>query len=143
MTYFYRTCTPNQLFDKHLYLKEVELKILLVVIRQTYGYYDKKKGRSKEWDWLSISFFVKKTSKSRKSISLAIQQLINKKLILVKNERGVLVHTPELRRLSKKLYFKATLEQFFCRANVGNYMKILFLSEESSHYILLQIYIVL
>lgn len=110
MAYFYRTCTPNQLFDKYLHLKEVELKVLLVVIRQTYGYYDKRTGRYKEWDWLSISFFVKKTSKSRKSISLAIQVLINKRLIQVKNERGMRVHTPELRRLSKKLYFKATLE---------------------------------
>ncbi|MFD2565915.1 hypothetical protein [Pseudotenacibaculum haliotis] len=110
MAYFYRTCTPNELFDKHLHLKEVELKVLLVVIRQTYGYYDKKRGRHKEWDWLTISFFVKKTSKSRKAIGLAIQLLINKRLIMVKNERGMLVHTPELRRLSKKLYFKTTLE---------------------------------
>ncbi len=110
MAYFYRTCTPNKLFDTHLHLKEVELKVLLVVIRQTYGYYDKKRGRHKEWDWISHTFFCKKTSKSSKAIGLAIQKLINKRLILVKNERGMLVLTPEQRRLSKKLYFKVTLE---------------------------------
>jgi len=111
MTYYYRTSTPNQLYDKHLpLLKEVELKVLLVVIRQTYGYIDKNTGTYKEWDWISISFFAKKTSTSKRAIGLAIQQLIDKKLIRVKNEQGRLVHTSVLRKYSNKLYFKATLE---------------------------------
>ena len=109
MTYYYRTWTPNQLYDKHLDLKEVELKVLLVIIRQTYGYYDQRTKSHKEWDWISISFFAKKTSTSKKAISLAIQQLIDKQLVKVKNERGVPVHTPQLRKYSKKLYFKATI----------------------------------
>ena len=109
MSYHYHTRTPNELYDKHLHLKEVELKVLLVIIRQTYGYFDKIKGSHKDWDWISISFFAKKTGKSNKAISLAIQGLIQKRLILVKNERGLLVLTPELRKHSKKLYFKATV----------------------------------
>lgn len=111
MTYFYRTSSPNQLYDKHLStLKEVELKVLLVVIRQTYGYIDRDTGSYKEWDWLTISFFAKKTSKSKRAIGLAIQQLIDKGLIKVKNEQGEFADTPHKRKHSNQLYFKATLE---------------------------------
>jgi hypothetical protein len=41
MTYKHTTQVPNILFDTHLReLTESELKILLIVIRQTIGWYD-------------------------------------------------------------------------------------------------------
>jgi len=54
MAYINRTGVPNQVFDIHLqHLGYAELKILLVIIRQTYGWRDKKTKSHKERDWIS------------------------------------------------------------------------------------------
>ena len=110
MAYQYQTTVPNILFEKHLSIQGSMLKVLLVIIRQTYGYYDPEMGKHKEWDWISIAFFVRKTKLERRTIGIAIQRLIDAKLIQVKNEQGTLVHTPLQRKFSNKLYFKATLK---------------------------------
>ena len=110
MTYYYRTMVPNALFKQHLGIREAMLKVLLVVVHQTYGYYNPKTKKHKEWDWISIAFFESKTKLERRSIGIAIQLLIDANLILVKNEHGRQVHTPLARKHSKKLIFKALLE---------------------------------
>lgn len=109
MAYHYKTSVPNILFEKHLFISGSMLKVLLVIIRQTYGYYDPIKKSYKEWDWISISFFSRKTKLERRTIGIAIQHLVDAKLIKVKNEKGSIVHTPQERKFSNKLYFKATL----------------------------------
>ena len=110
MSYYYQTRVPNELFDKLLTrLTGAELKVLLVVIRQTLGWIDKRTGKPKEWDWISISFFAKKTGLSNKAIGSAIANLIVKQLILVKDQLGRIAHTTQIRKHAKKLFYKTTL----------------------------------
>ena len=80
MGYIYRTNVPNMVFDVHLKdLGYAELKVLLVVIRQTYGWKDPKTNSYKRWDWISQRFFVKKTGLSQRSVSTAISRLVENK----------------------------------------------------------------
>ena len=100
MSYIYRTNVPNTVFDT--YLKDLgyaEVKVLLVVIRQTYGWKDPRTDSHKQWDWISQQFFVKKTGLSQRAVSTAITTLIEKRLILVKNAKGkVLLEAAERQR---------------------------------------------
>lgn len=110
MPYYYETRVSNILFDNYLpQLSLSELKVLLIIIRQTLGWLDPVTKKPKEWDWISKVFFVKKTGLSKRSIGIAITSLILKKLIVVKNEYGVLAHTPIIRRHASKLFYKSTL----------------------------------
>jgi len=111
MSYINRTNVPNNLFDT--YLKDLgyaELKVLLVIIRQTYGWKDKRTGEYKKWDWIYQQFFVRKTGLSARAVSTAISKLIYKQLILVKNSHGHLLFDKVERQRESKLYFSCTLE---------------------------------
>ena len=111
MSYIYRTNVPNTVFDEHLKdLGYAELKVLLVIIRQTYGWKDKKTNTYKRWDWISQQFFVKKTGLSARAVSTAISQLLIRQLILVKNRQGRLLFHKQERQREPKLYFSCTLE---------------------------------
>ena len=62
MTYEQTTQVPNILFDLHLpSLTESELKILLIIIRQTYGWIDRYTGKRKLQDRISHSQFITKS----------------------------------------------------------------------------------
>lgn len=115
MSYIYRTNVPNTIFDT--YLKDLgyaELKVLLVVIRQTYGWKDTRTNSYKRWDWISQQFFVKKTGLSQRAVSSAIAKLIEKQLILVKNGRNKVLYKASERQREAKLYFSCTLEAQSC-----------------------------
>ena len=100
------THVPNVLFDTHLKtLGYAELKVLLVIIRQTQGWKDPRTGKAKEWDWISGLFFVKKTGLSKRAVSKALSTLCKKKLIRIRNEKGnPMLHAYERKR-AFKLYF--------------------------------------
>lgn len=83
------TPTPNIIFD--LLLKELsfsELKIILVIIRQTEGWVNKKTGKRKERDRITYNQFIEKTGLSRKSISKAINSLSKRSLIVITDKSG-------------------------------------------------------
>ena len=105
------TQVPNVVFDIYLNsLKPTELKVLLIVIRQTLGWIqDETSKRRKERDWISTSQLQQKTGYSRKAISLAIDTLCQKKLIDVFDRRGNLCETPHLRRGKIRLYYRLQL----------------------------------
>jgi biotin operon repressor len=114
------TAVPNILFDVYLRtLKETELKVLLVIIRQTVGWVDVRTQKRKEMDWLSGSQLQLKTGCSRRAISIATESLIQKNLIEVSNSIGTSLSTPEQRQgklrlfyqLSPKLHLGITSEQ--------------------------------
>jgi DNA-binding transcriptional regulator YhcF (GntR family) len=106
MAYINRTGVPNAVFDIHLkHLGYAELKVLLVIIRQTYGWVDKRTRTHKEWDWISRRFFAKKTNLSLRSVSEAISSLFSKGLIHIKNENGIYVYTAQERRKAYKLFY--------------------------------------
>ena len=84
------TPVPNIIFDRYLKdLNLAELKVLLVVIRQTLGWADRRGmyGR-KETDWISGSQLREKTGSSKRAITSAIDCLVRKRLIEVHDDRG-------------------------------------------------------
>ena len=124
MSYIYFTNVPNTIFDIHLKeLGYAELKVLLVIIRQTYGWKDKRTGTHKHWDWISQQFFVRKTGLSGRAVSTAISKLITKNLIKVKNEQGRLVFDNKERQYASKLYFSLTTQIQGCEVGSSNTVK--------------------
>ena len=107
MAYINRTGVPNAVFDIHLpFLGYAELKVLLVIIRQTYGWRDKKsKSSHKQRDWISRQFFVKKTGLSKRAVSKAIAQLQQKNLIIITAHNQRVLSTADCRKKQTKLYF--------------------------------------
>lgn len=102
------TPVPNVLFDIYLKeLKSAELKILLVIIRQTLGWADRRAslGR-KEMDWISCSQLQGKTGCSRRAISSAIETLVKKELIEVLDERGNFLNDPLMRKGKQRLFYR-------------------------------------
>lgn len=69
------TQTPNDLFDHWLpFLGEIELKVLLVILRKTYGWHQ-------EEDYISISQLEKYTGSTATNIGKAVKDLIGKGLV--------------------------------------------------------------
>src|ERR1035437_8999011 len=108
------TPVPNFLFDIHLKeLKSAELKVILIIIRQTLGWVDRRAvlGR-KERDWISSSQLQSKTGSSQRAISSAIETLVKKNLIDVLDERGNNLDTADKRKGKPRLYYRlATFEE--------------------------------
>jgi len=102
------TPVPNIFFDVHLKeLKQAELKVLLVVIRQTLGWADRRGmlGR-KEIDWISGSQLQQKTGNSKRAITAATDTLIRKKLIEILDVNGNILDDPEKRQGKTKLFYR-------------------------------------
>jgi DNA-binding transcriptional ArsR family regulator len=107
MHYYERsTQVPNEIFDQHLpYLNQTQLKVLLVVIRQTLGWVNPKTKQRKRKDWISISFFSKRTRLTHKSISMAISALIYKELIVALDDSERELRHPKDRRGKRRIYY--------------------------------------
>ena len=106
MIYQQTTQVPNIVFDHHLpSLTESELKLLLVIIRQTNGWYDKTTGRRKTRDRISHGQFMKKTGLCRRVLSKSLQSLIEKELITVTCENGRTLHKSEERKGMARLFY--------------------------------------
>ena len=70
------TQTPNEFFDEVAKtLKEGELRIMLVVMRQTFGW------GNKAWDRISISQLMNKTGMKRDAVVRSTKSLVQKKLV--------------------------------------------------------------
>jgi len=81
------TQIPNAVIDQLMpTLKDVEFRVLMVIIRQTFGWIaDEKTGRRKERDWISHYQLMKKTGRASTSISKAVDSLCKSCLILAYN----------------------------------------------------------
>jgi phage replication O-like protein O len=76
------TAVPNYILDSALrLLKEVELKVLLVIIRQTVGW-------QKDHDWISTTQLCSKTGSCRKAVLVAVKSLIHHNLIHTRSHEG-------------------------------------------------------
>lgn len=109
MNYIKTTQVPNALFD--VLLKDIspsELRILLVVIRLTNGWIDKRTGKRKQRARITHSLFMKMTGLSRRSVSSAVQSLITKGYIEVSDHNRIPL-SPEMRRGKEILYFRSLL----------------------------------
>ena len=106
MLYKQTTQVPNCIFDHYLSsLSKAELKLVLVITRQTLGWFDKRTGMRKNRDRISISQFYKKTSLSRRAITLALQSLVQKSLITITDYRNNEMLHPSNRKGKAYLYY--------------------------------------
>lgn len=94
------TPVPNLLLDDLMpRLRDTEFRLLLVVLRQTWGWH-------KERDWLTHSQLKRRTGRSSAALSKAISVLVRANLILVRNRSGQILETAtERRREQASLYF--------------------------------------
>ncbi|MCF8276171.1 MAG: replication protein [Flavobacteriales bacterium] len=101
------TPVPNGLFDEHLpKLKSTELKLLLIIIRQTWGWRDPRTQQRKTKDWISGSQLRRKTGCSRRALTDATSTLIKKKLIQVTGEAGLQLRTAEERKGKLRMFYR-------------------------------------
>lgn len=106
MSYLPFTNVPNSFFPLVSTLGYAELKVLLVIIRQTYGFVDNSTKKHKQYDWISGRFFVKKTALSQRSVSKALSLLIDKGLVEVKNEQGRVCASTNQRKKAYRSYYR-------------------------------------
>lgn len=96
------TRTPNILFDQLLKeLNTSELKILLIIIRQTNGW-------RKERDRITHTQFINKTGLSRRVITETIKLLSGKRLIYITDKNGNALNNPEDRKGQSFIYYSGT-----------------------------------
>lgn len=104
------TFVPNYLFDDFLpHLSESELKVYLVIIRQTLGWHDKRTGKRKIRDRITNGQFKTKTGLSDRSINRAIQKLIIRKLIEVTNGKREVLRLGSERKGQPILYYRGII----------------------------------
>lgn len=112
MYYSRTTQVPNQLFDYLLpRLTFSELKVLLVVIRQTLGWVIGPSGQRKSRDWLSSRRMETLSGLSKRAISMATSSLIERGLLVVTNHQGALLESPSSRKGRTRLYYSTTFPQ--------------------------------
>jgi len=103
------TPVPNDLLDRVMpTLRDTELRVLLVVVRQTLGWQDgPDPSRRKERDWLTQSQLMRRTGRASEAVSAAIDGLVRARLIEVQDKWGRPLVTPaERRRFLGKLYYR-------------------------------------
>lgn len=102
---------PNRLFDEVMaQLTDTELRVLLVVFRQTWGYRegaDLGGWRYKRRDWLTHAQLRARTGRRSEAISRAIHSLVSAGLVSVEDRAGrPLATSEERRRHLGRLYFR-------------------------------------
>ncbi len=104
---------PVRLVDEVMpRLKDTELRVLLIVIRQTAGWkLDRattgSDQRAKHRDWLSHSQLCRRTGRGSDAVSRAVASLAASGLIVVEDAGGRPLLTPEeRRRCLGRLYFR-------------------------------------
>lgn len=102
------TQVPNALFDSWLStFTEGEVKIILVILRQTLGWIDRKTGGRKTRDRITIQQFIRKTGLSKRTITKSLQSLCAKSLVRITDYSGKDLSDP-LRRKGKSYIYYAT-----------------------------------
>jgi len=90
---------PNALIDTIMpTLKDTELRLLFIVVRQTLGWQETAFASRKEHDWLTQRQLMQRTGRASAAVSQAIDALVKRNLIEVVSETGELLHTPQARQ---------------------------------------------
>ena len=103
------TPVPNNLLDRVMpTLRDTELRVLLVVVRQTLGWQDgPDPSQRKERDWLTQNQLMRRTGRASEAVSAAVDGLVQARLIEVQDKSGRPLVTPaERRRFLGKLYYR-------------------------------------
>ncbi len=101
------TQTPNIIFNGLMReMTDTDLRVVLCVVRATFGWIaDRETGMRKEEDWISHWQLSKKTGRSGRALSTAIDQCIKKNWIEARDENGVILDTKAKRR-GQKIYYR-------------------------------------
>lgn len=103
------TPVPNALLDQVMpTLRDTELRVLLVVVRQTRGWQDGPNvSQRKERDWLTQSQLMGRTGRGSGAVAHAVEALVQVGLIEVQDRTGRPLNTPsERRRHLGRLYYR-------------------------------------
>lgn len=103
------TPVPVALIDRVMpTLRDTELRVLLVVVRQTLGWQvGKDPYRRKERDWLTQSQLMRRTGRASGAVASAVDGLVRRGLIDVLDGSDRLLMTPaERRRCLGRLYYR-------------------------------------
>ena len=103
------TAVPNVVLDSVMpTLRDTELRILLIVVRQTIGWQDGlDPAKRKEKDWLTQSQLMRRSGRANGAVSHAVDALVRAKLIDVLDRWGMPLATPaERRRHLGHLYYR-------------------------------------
>ena len=106
MLYKQTTQVPNFFFDRYLStFTEAEVKVFLVILRQTFGWIDRRTGKRKERDRITSKWFIRATGLSKRAISKALCSLSFKRLILISDYQGNELFEGEKRKGKSYLYY--------------------------------------
>ncbi len=96
------TPVPNTLLDDLLpTLKDTELRVLLVVLRETAGRSDKPR------DWLAHSQLKGRTGRASEAVSAALAVLVRSRLLVITDAAGNPLVSPAARRAHRgRLYYR-------------------------------------
>jgi len=90
---------PNQLIDDVMpRLNDTQWRVLCVIVRQTMGWYDRHTGSRKVRDWLTQSQLKARTGRNAQALAAAIDLLGKQGYIVVEDESGNPLHSPQNRR---------------------------------------------
>lgn len=109
MNYKKTTQIPNELLDNLFQYKPSKVLLILVILRQTNGWYDPKTKKRKTRDWISYAQFQSKTGLSRKTISKGINELITQNIIKATNRKGKILTTPNDRQGKIGIFYTCLL----------------------------------
>lgn len=99
---------PSHLIDQVMpLLKDTEWRILCVIVRQTLGWKVGEGRQRKRSDWLTQSQLKARTGRETAALSQAIDTLVRRGLIEVRNDEGEPLLSPEERRRSHgRLFYR-------------------------------------
>ena len=113
MIYHQTFQVSNMVVDRYFAeLTGAEVKLLILVFRQTHGWVDQRTGKRKTRDWISHTQFVRKTGLSRRVISTTVQSLIAKGLITATDPTGQLLPNIEDRRGQPRIFYAPNMCTF-------------------------------
>lgn len=86
---------PNVILDRVMpHLSDTELRVLSVIVRQTFGWHQDRK-------WLSHALLKRLTGRESAAVSRAIDGLVKRGLVVIRDENDRRVHRAHERRRSR------------------------------------------
>jgi len=104
------TAIPNAFLDHQVSeLSGSAIRIYLKIVRNLLGWRNEN-GEVKIRDWIAHSQFEKATGLSNRSITIGVQELLDKQLITVTDHIGNDLEAPERRKRAKRVYYSLVLD---------------------------------
>ena len=104
---YHFTRVPDIVFDSLLtHFSGAELKVFLIIIRKTLGWYNSQTKKSKERDWIALSQFQRYTGLSNVSVWKAVDSLSKRQYIMVTDRAGGVLLDANDRKGKTQLYYQ-------------------------------------